>query len=244
MKKVAVVGASGFVGKAIVRQSKNYKDLSIVEVTRENFEDCKKETYDVVINTAMPSKRYWALNNPVEDILETVVKTSKIFYEWKYDKFVQISTVSAETQLDIPYGSHKKVAEEIVRNLDPNALIVRLGSLYGEGLSKSALYDIANKKHFYVDIDSEYDYVDVDFVGKWILENLSSKGIKKIGAKDTISLREVCKKFWSSPTFEGRLEKICFQKPEKGMPSSREVIKFLERITGEKDEKTFQRMSL
>ena len=67
MKKIAVVGSSGFVGQAIIRQAKNY-NLDVTAVTRKNFESCQKRKYDIVINTAMPSRRFWALNNPVSDI--------------------------------------------------------------------------------------------------------------------------------------------------------------------------------
>ncbi len=226
MKKIAVVGSSGFVGQAIIRQTKNY-NLDVTAVTRKNFESCQKRKYDIVINAAMPSRRFWALNNPVSDVEETIVKTSKIFYNWNYEKFIQISTISAEKQLDMPYGCHKRSAELIVQHGSSESLIVRLGSLYGEGLSKSALFDLANHRHFYVDINSEYDYIDVDFVANWILSNLDKKGIKRIGARDTVTLLELSKYVWDNPTYEGRYEKICFDKVEKGMPSSREVIKFL-----------------
>ena len=87
MKKIAIVGANGFVGKALVRTAKDL-DFDISCVTRQNYDDYKKRSYDYVINTAMPSKRFWSLKNPVDDINETVLKTAKIFYEWEYDKLL------------------------------------------------------------------------------------------------------------------------------------------------------------
>ena len=86
-------------------------------------EFCKNKQYDIVINSAMPSRRFWALNNPVSDVMESVVKTAEIFYEWKYDKFIQISSISAQIQTDIPYGAHKKAAEVVVEN-NKDAMIV------------------------------------------------------------------------------------------------------------------------
>lgn len=231
MKKIAIIGAEGFVGSALCRQGSN--GFEIVKVTRKNYDKCKNYKYDIVINTAMPSRRFWALNNPKKDVIETVLKTADIFYEWQYDKFVQISSISADIQLDIPYGSHKRSAEVIVEK-DPNAMIVRLGALYGEGLIKSALFDLVNHNHIYVDILSEYNYIDVDFAASWILKNLHQKGIKNIGAHDTVSLSKLSEGIWDNPAYEGKFEKIHIGAVEYGMPSAKEVVKYLEKIRSEK----------
>lgn len=228
MKKIAIVGANGFVGKALVRTAKDF-DFDISCVTRQNYDDYKKRSYDYVINTAMPSKRFWSLKNPVDDINETVLKTAKIFYEWEYDKFIQVSSISAEKQLDIPYGRHKRAAEVIVEK-DENALIVRLGAMYGDGLLKSALFDLVNKNHIYVDINSEYNYINVDYAAKYILNNLHLKGIHNIGACDSISLLEISKNVWENPSYEGRLERLVFNEINDSMPSSREVLKYVDSL--------------
>lgn len=228
MKKVAIIGANGFVGKALCRASKNY-DFVPIEVTRENYKHHKSANYDVLINTAMPSKRFWSLNNPVKDVNETIAKTAKLFYEWKYKKFIQISSISAKTQLNIPYGAHKRAAEVIVENCE-ETLIVRLGALYGYGLTKSALFDLVNKNHMYVDINSEYNYIDVDYVANWVLENMNLKGIKSVGARDTITLLEISKGIWDDPSYEGKYEKMFFENVDDGMPSSREVLKYINSI--------------
>jgi nucleoside-diphosphate-sugar epimerase len=88
MKKIAVIGANGFVGSALCRQAREKFELT--KVTRQNYEDCRVKEYDIVINAAMPSKRFWAFQNPLLDVKETIVKTSNIFYGWNYNKFVQI----------------------------------------------------------------------------------------------------------------------------------------------------------
>ena len=100
--KVAIVGSNGFVGKSLCRnfQKLNYE---VFEVTRENYNEYKLIDYDFLINTLMPSKRFWALNYPVEDVIETIVKTSELFYKWKYKKFIHISTLSAKNDTNTPY---------------------------------------------------------------------------------------------------------------------------------------------
>ena len=236
MKTIGIVGANGFVGKALCRAAKNH-DYEVFKITRQNCDKYKPLEYDVLINTAMPSKRFWALNNPVDDVNATIVKTAELFYEWKHKKFVQISSLSAKIQLDIPYGVHKKSAEVLVENKQ-NTLIIRLGALYGNGLDKSALFDMVKHNHIYVDINSEYNYIDIDFVADWIIKNLDKTGIKEIGAHDTISLLEISKEVWQNPSYEGKLEKIHSDDIECGMPSSKEVLKYIDKIKYEEHPET------
>ena len=228
MTRVGIVGAAGFVGSALCKAAEKH-GYKVFQITRANFNEHKATEYDFLINTAMPSKRFWAFNNPVEDVNETVVKTASLLYEWKYNKFIQVSSISAKIQLDIPYGSHKRSAEVLVENR-PDTLIVRLGALYGEGLRKGALYDLVNHKHIYVDIDSEYNYLDVNFAANWIIENLDKIGIKELGACDTISLREISQGIWASPSYSGRLEKLYSDNTERDMPTSRKVLDYVDLI--------------
>ena len=231
MKSLGIVGSNGFVGKAICKAVKNY-EYEVFDITRENCDIHKLLEYDILINSAMPSKRFWALNYPIEDVNETIVKTAELFYEWSYKKFIQISSFSAKMQIDIPYGAHKRAAEVLVEN-KKNTLIVRLGSLYGGDLDKSALFDLVNHNHIYVDINSEYNYIDIDFVANWIVENLDKIGIKEVGARDSISLLEISKGIWENPTYEGRKEFFYSDEVEDDMPSSKKVLEYIEQIKKE-----------
>lgn len=228
MKKIGIIGAAGFVGSALCRAAQK-NDLHFVPITRQSYEEESQQQYDVLINTCMPSKRFWALNNPLLDIEATVVRTAEIFYEWHYKKFIQISSLSARIQSDIPYGAHKKAAESIVVS-DPNSLVVRLGALYGTGLDKSALFDLIQHNHIYVDIDSEYNYINIDTAASWIINNLDKKGVKEIGACDTISLKDISKGVWENPSYEGRLEKIYSDRVEDNMPSAKLVLDYIKEI--------------
>ena len=135
-------------------------------------------------------------------------------------------------QIDIPYGAHKRAAEVLVEN-KKNTLIVRLGSLYGGDLDKSALFDLVNHNHIYVDINSEYNYIDIDFVANWIVENLDKIGIKEVGARDSISLLEISKGIWENPTYEGRKEFFYSDEVEDDMPSSKKVLEYIGQIKKE-----------
>ena len=135
MESIALIGANGFVGKSIKKYILNDKKKLITCVTRDNYEAAKNEKeYDILINAAMPSKRFWASQNPSEDFHETVEKTFNIVNDWKSSKIIQISSISARSQLDTIYGRHKAAAEKLVDNT--NNLILRLGPMYGKYLNK------------------------------------------------------------------------------------------------------------
>ena len=75
--KIALIGCNGFVGnylKKYLKQSQN--ECSYVD--RSNYNKLSKDYYDIVINSSMPSKRYWARQNPALDYIETVEKTKNI----------------------------------------------------------------------------------------------------------------------------------------------------------------------
>ena len=177
----------------------------------------------------MPSKRFWAKNNPELDYIETVTKTKNIIADFKFEKIIHISTVSARCQLDTVYGKNKKSSEELVKKTE-NYLIVRLGPMYGEGLTKGVLIDMINNKRVYIDGKSKYSFTDVSWCAKWILNNLNLKNkLVEIGSTDYIELSKLGKLINSNSEFEGILDdQIIFNKFEK-YNSSMKVLDFLKK---------------
>lgn len=224
MKKLGIVGAKGFLGKTLVGVSKDF-DFKTTEITRKNFDDYKEEKFDVLINTAMPSKKYWACKNPFLDFQQSVELTAELVFNWNFDKFIQISSISVnEIETKHPYSINKKAAEIIASY--SKSLIVRLGALYGKGLQKGALYDLLNSNKLYVDLKSEYNYISTDFVSRWIYSNINREGIVELGAVDTISLHEIAKFLDLKVESGERFERIFSSQIESGMPPANEVLKF------------------
>ena len=221
--KIGIVGANGFVGSALCRNF--HKNNEVIKINKNNYEKEKMEAYDVLINSAMPSAKYWANTNPYEDFKKTVELTADLAYNWKYKKIIQISTISVE-KLDSSYSINKKAAEVILNF--KNSLIVRLGTLYGIGLKKGVLFDLLNGNTVYANQKSEFDFIDIDFCTKWILDNLDKKDTVSLGAKNTISLREIVEKFQIKANFEGKTNNIFSKNIPEGMPNSNEVFTFIE----------------
>lgn len=231
-KSAAVAGAKGYVGSAVCEALGKNTDYEVVPITRENYSALQGRSFDVLINSAMPSKRFWAKSHPEEDFKETVQKTADLIGKWKYGKFIQISTVSARCETDTVYGRHKAEAEKVCAG--PGNLIVRLSAMYSPGLSKGALIDILNGSKVYVSGESRYAFTPLDFVGSWIASHLDRTGLAEVGAKNTLSLLEVAQYCGKKIDFEGPVEIQEIQNSEPDFPDVREVFQYLDAMKSAK----------
>ena len=224
--RIAVVGAMGYVGKGICGALRNDESIKITEVTRKNYAEKREHEYNIVINAAMPSKRFWARQHPIQDFDETVKKTSEIFYTWNYKKFIQISTVSSRCQLDTIYGRHKAAAETICSS--PDTLIVRLGPMYSEGLEKGVLIDMLQGNTVFAHGDSRYCFVSLEFVSNWICSNLCRVGLVEVGGRNAIALKDVAQYLGQAINFQGALDHQEIEQPVSGFPEAGMVRKYLD----------------
>jgi nucleoside-diphosphate-sugar epimerase len=198
-------------------------------VTRETYAEKQKERFEVLINCAMPSARFKAKQDPAWDFRETVEKTANVLYGWQFEKFVQISTVSARCQLDTVYGRHKAAAE-LLCDLTKH-LVVRLGALYSERMKKGVLMDMRENKTVFVNGESRYCFAHVDVAAHWIATNLDRTGIVEFGGKNAIAIKDVATHIGSTSAFEGALDHQEVLSPESDYPEASDVLTFLDKWT-------------
>jgi len=225
MLTVGIVGARGYLGSALCDACGRSSGFSVIAVTRENYDQKKKDEYDVLINCAMPSARFWAKNNPQKDFVETVQKTADLVYGWNYRKFVQVSTVSARCQLDTVYGRNKAAAEALCA---ADHLIVRLGAIYDQDMKKGVLIDMIRGNTVFVGGESRYCFADRGLVADWIALNLGRSGIVEFGGRNAISLKSVAEHIGSISTFEGALDHQEVETSDPDYPEASNVLAFLD----------------
>jgi hypothetical protein len=203
-------------------------NAAVTAVTRANTAQIQGQTFDLLVNAAMPSKRFLAKTDPCRDFVETVQKTADLFYRWRYGKFVQISTVSARCQLDTVYGRHKAAAEKLCGV--GNHLIIRLGPLYSPDLDKGVLIDMLQGRKVYCAAESRYGFAPLEFVSAWIAGHLDRTGTVEVGARNAVELREVADRLGCKVEFEGAVDHQEIQDPEPDFPDAREVIRALDGV--------------
>ena len=234
-ERIALIGYKGFVGRALFEKLKENRH-DVTGVSRDNYESNKKQEFGTLINSAMPSKRYWALENPMQDFDATVRLTADLVYGWKWKKFVQVSTVSARCQLDHPYGINKLCAETLVLNRSKSSLVFRLGALFGEGLDKGVIFDMLKGNKIFLSGNSRYNYISTGKASEIMAKKIGEKGIIEVGAKDQISLKEISDNLNLDVEFGDRLESQHTENPDDDYPESKEILKFMSNIKEEKNE--------
>lgn len=160
--RVAVYGGRGFVGSQVVAGLRSLGVEPIV-VTRG---DPDPDDLDILINAACPGARYRAEKDPAADFEATVCLTARLLYGVRPRRLVQVSSLSARTT-HTAYARHRRAAEALVGD---DGLVVRLGPMYGQGLVKGYLLDIANGRPVYAPASTRYAYAPVEWSGLRVAE--------------------------------------------------------------------------
>ena len=125
-----------------------------------------KQDFDVIVHCGGSGSVGFSIDNPYEDFKKTVDGTLEVLeYIRKYNQKAQLIYPSSPAvqgehpnspikeeyigKPASPYGYHKKIAEDLCRSYSEKynlkISIVRLYSVYGNGLKKQLLWDACNK---------------------------------------------------------------------------------------------------
>ncbi len=226
--KIGLLGYKGFVGSAIALELKK-KNIPFKAISRENYRKNTKIKFDYLINCSNPSKRFWAKKNPQLDFQESVQKTKYFLRNYKFKKFIHISSISARCQKNTIYGLNKKKAEKLVSK-QKNYLIIRLGPMFHRSLKKGVVIDLIKSSTVFVNKKSKYSFTNLKWIAKWIINNMKkNKGIIEIGSKDHFVLESLAKEINSESKFYGKIDNQIIKTQLNFNCSSLEVLKFIKK---------------
>ena len=154
----ALIGHTGFVGSNILKQN-NFDRL----YNSKNISNIRNNKFDLVVCAGVSSVKWKANKNPKEDYLQ-IIKLINDLDTIKFDKFVLISTIAVyDNPTDNAYGRNRLYLENYLINNYENVSIIRLPSLFGDGLKKNSLYDLKNNDFKYLPhIDSTFQYYHLE----------------------------------------------------------------------------------
>lgn len=146
----ALIGHTGFVGQNLRRQHR-FEGL----FNSSNLGLAASGPFDTVLCAAAPGSMFEANRDPDGDLgkVEALIAALR-----RIDtrRFVLVSSVAvladfvaedeASTRFEeaLAYGAHRRLLETAVADMFADSLIVRLPALYGPGLKKNFLFDMAN----------------------------------------------------------------------------------------------------
>ena len=223
-RRIAVIGAAGFVGSAVCQEVIRRGDYELIRVLRRDNAKLLIEDADIVIHTANPSKRYFAEKNPKSDFIESVEKTFILKRLFTDKKFILISSISARTQLETVYGRNRRACELIVN--DYQGLIIRLGPMFSEQKRNGALYDIIKNNNVYVSEDTEYAFVNVRYNARKIIDLIDEVGLIELGARNSVRLSDLKQILKSSSVLKGPNDTQVPLNPPLDAPDVKDVIAF------------------
>lgn len=151
MGQSGLVGATGFVGGALLRQM----DFD-ARFNSRNIGEIEGQSFGTLVCAAAPGSMFEANTAPTCDkaqIQGLIERLSKV----KATRFILISSIAVladfagqddETtqhfQEALPYGRHRRALEAFVEEHFGEHLIVRLPALFGRGLRKNFIFDLLN----------------------------------------------------------------------------------------------------
>lgn len=200
--KHALIGFSGFVGSALLKQA---PFQSLYRST--NISDIEGQSFDTVVCAGAPAQKWIANREPKADRqkIEGVIAHLKTI---QCKTFILISTVDVfkspigvdeNTFVDESglhaYGLHRRLLEKFVESHFANHLIVRLPGLVGPGLRKNVIFDFLNDNNLHT-VDSRGVFQFYPMVNLWYdIQTALNAGLNLVHlTAEPISVADVSKK--------------------------------------------------
>jgi sugar phosphate isomerase/epimerase len=176
--KSALIGNTGFIGKNIsysIDFSEYYNSKNIKDIINKKFK--------LIICCGISARKYFANQFPDEDLLQIKILIDCL-NTIECDRFILISTIDVypeinnraneDTILDIneennSYGKNRLYMENFVKSKFKNYNIIRLPGVFGFGLKKNIIYDLIFNKHPKIDIESQYQWYNLD----WLVDDIN-----------------------------------------------------------------------
>ena len=193
--KIGIIGAKGFVGSSL--QDELMDDHFIKGITRENYVETIDACYkfDVLINANGNSRKHTANNNSVWDFEESVLSVYRSVFDFKYKKYIFISSIDAEVP-GTPYGFNKHLSENIVKQYCKDYSIIRCPSIIGKNAVKGVVKGIQDGSKVYLTPDSRLMLINVSDVAETLNTLLKTGGpswVERFYPTTTITIEQIGK---------------------------------------------------
>lgn len=200
MARVCVLGAGGFIGKNLLR------DTDWTGVTRQDLDltnQCAVEEYfntheyDIVIHCAVVGGSRLALDNG-EVILKNILMFENVVRVFK-GKIIYFSSGAAlrgNPPTD-PYGLSKWIIDKRIQTID-NAYSLRIWGCYGPGELPTRFSAICKEKgHVVIDQDKYFDFIDIEDVKRIVWEYIRCENTRTDKEYDLVYQEKLLLSQWA-----------------------------------------------
>lgn len=166
-----LTGSGGFIGSRFL---KAYPNDAIYLVDRKDGLDVNytqfRNKVKTVVHLSAQAGAIPSWDDPYQDAMDNIMATIKICRTFPGAKLI-FTTSGAALDPESPYGLSKRTAEEYIKMIHPNSVILRLSSVYGEkdrGVVDNFIRD--DKCIVYGDGSAVRDFVHVDDIVRGLIQ--------------------------------------------------------------------------
>jgi nucleoside-diphosphate-sugar epimerase len=200
MSRVCVLGAAGFVGKNLLRDTdwtgvtRQELDLTDPEAVKEYF---KKHEYDVVIHCAVVGgSRLRPDDGEVFYKNLLMFENVAVAFKGKLIYFSSGAALRGNPPSD-PYGMSKWLIDRRIETL-PNAHSLRIWGCYGPGEPSTRFSAVCKKEgHVVINKDRYFDFIDIEDVRKIVWEYVRIENTRKDKEYDLVYPEKLLLSQWA-----------------------------------------------
>lgn len=230
MKGSCITGHLGFIGSYLVKEFDDFIGLDIKEGN--DILTCDMPNADIIFHLAAQSDVINSIKNPLYDANVNILGTIRLAKKYKNKRFIFTSSGGAiQEKIQSPYGLSKFCAEEYIKMICSDYIILRLPNIYGKG-SRSIVDKFINDDVYINGKGTAVrDYVHVlDIVEAIKLSVLWKSGIYYLGSERNTTVLELAKatkkKINFRPKIKGEIE-YSFVKNNTDWKPKIKVIEFI-----------------
>lgn len=190
--KILITGSEGFIVSHLIKELGCFIGLDIK--TGNNILTCGLPDADIIIHMAAQTDVIASIADPIEDAKTNILGTIRLAKRYKNKRFIFTSSGGAiQEKIESPYGLSKFCAEEYIKMICNNYVILRFPNVYGER-SRSVVDKFINNKEcdIYGDGTATRDYVHVLDIVKAIESSMDwKKGLYSLGSEKSTTVLEL-----------------------------------------------------
>lgn len=191
-KTIAITGHLGYIGSHLLKHLPNAIGLDIKEGN--DIMTCELPEADIIIHLAAQPGVLASIEDPFKTTLVNTAGTVRLLQHYKDKKFIFASTGGAiQDEILSPYGLSKFCAEEFIKMLHPNYVILRFANVYGGVGSRSVAEKfIKGDINVFGDGTQTRTFVHIEDLIDGILKSIDwEKGSYYFGSDDNHSVKEI-----------------------------------------------------
>jgi UDP-glucose 4-epimerase len=215
--KILVTGSEGFIGKTLSEYLvKLGHDIIGIDIKKYISQDIRsfinpnKDYIDIVVHTAAQTNGIVANEQPILDADINILGTINLLKEFPNSKFIFLSSCAVygdgnnlketnPTNPITPYGVSKLAAENYIKLLSKDWVILRLANVTSEYYTGRkdviSLFRENDEITIYGDGKQTRDFIDIEKVCKVIEKSFDKQGIFNIGSGKSKTILELAKEY-------------------------------------------------